>query len=469
MIKKNDIVRLEIVNVTLEGEGVGRHENMAVFVPHAACGDVIECRIVKVLKNRAYGIIGEITDPSPDREDRGCGVKKTCGGCVFRDISYKAELAAKEAAVKAAFSRIGGFDLRDGGNNEGVFLPILGCEFTDRYRNKAQYPVAADKSGRAVCGFYAKRSHRIVPCGDCLLQPKTFGEITGEIIAFVNAEKIPPYNEETRAGFLRHIYLRRGHYSREIMVCLAVTEEKKYRDKLDVLARRLVKKFPAVKSVLLNINRKKTNVILGDRYVTLFGEGFISDTMCGNKISLSPEAFYQVNTLQAERLYEIAGDFGEAAVKEVGGDAHILDLYCGAGTIGLYLAKRFGCPVTGAEIVPGAVENAKKNARDNGIENIYFICADAKDAARQFADSGRTPALIVTDPPRKGCDEQTLKSIVDMQPKSVVMVSCDPATAARDCRFLADSGYTLKNLRAVDMFPGTGHAECATVMVKAGI
>ncbi len=460
VIKKNDIVRLTVTDVTLEGDGVGRHEGMAVFVPGCAVGDEIDCRIVKVLKNRAYGIIEKMITASPDREDRGCVVKKTCGGCVFRNISYEAELKIKQAAVKNAFVRMGGFDICEGEN----MLPILGCKFTDRYRNKAQYPTAADKSGKAVCGFYAKRSHRIVPCGDCLLQPEIFGKITSEILRLSNEENIPPYNEETGDGFLRHVYLRQGYHSREIMVCLTVkNEDKKYAEKLKKLNDILPKKFPEIRSILLNINPEKTNVILGKKYINIWGENFITDEMCGNKIEISPAAFYQVNTAQAERLYETAAEFAE-----IKGNEDILDLYCGAGTIGLYFAKKGGasCHVTGAEIIPEAVENAKKNAVANGISNVDFICADAGEAAKILAEKRRTPDIIITDPPRKGCGGLTLESIVKMRPRRVVMVSCNPATAARDCRYLADNGYRLDRLRAVDMFPGAGHVECAVLMIR---
>lgn len=446
---------------------MGRHEGMAVFVPGCAVGDEIDCRIVKVLKNRAYGKIEKIITPSPDREDRGCGVRRTCGGCVFRDISYKAELKIKQAAVKNAFVRIGGFEIEEGegtSSDSVRLLPVIGCEAADRYRNKAQYPVAADRDGKAVCGFYAKRSHRIIPCGDCLLQPKVFGEIISEILKLVNEENIPPYNEETGGGFLRHIYLRRGHYSGEIMVCLAVkSEDKKYVCSLMKLGEILPVKFPEMRSLMLNINPGRTNVILGKKYVKLWGSEVIRDKMCGNEITLSPPAFYQVNTVQAERLYETAAEFAELT-----GNEDVLDLYCGAGTIGLSLAKGAG-HITGAEIVPEAVENARKNAAVSGISGIDFICADAGEAAKLLAQQGRTPDVIITDPPRKGCGILTLDSILKMRPRRVVMVSCNPATAARDCRYLADNGYALRRLRAADMFPGAGHVECVCQLARVQV
>lgn len=452
MLKKNDIFELTIDDVTLEGSGVGRLQGMAVFVPAAAAGDVIRCRIVKVLKSMAYGIAEEILVPSPDRADRGCGVRRTCGGCVFRDISYEAELSVKGRAVENAFVRMGGFP-----RETFELLPVLGCEVTDRYRNKAQYPVTVNGEGKAVCGFYAKRSHRVAPCDDCLLQPEIFGDIVREILGGVNRENIPVYDEGTGRGLLRHIYLRRGHYSGEIMVCPVVTrEEMAFTDILKGLPGR----FPGIKSIVLNINRDRSNVILGKKYVTVWGEDVIRDRMCGNEIRLSPGAFYQVNTPQAERLYRQAAEFAGLT-----GTEEVLDLYCGAGTIGLYLA-RSARRVTGAEIVREAVENARANAAANGIGNIDFICADAGEAAEHFAREGRRPRVIVTDPPRKGCDVLTLESIVKMSPERVVMVSCNPATAARDCRFLADRGYSLIKLRAVDMFPGAGHVETVCLLSK---
>ncbi len=454
-IKKNDIITLEITDITAEGSGVGRYEGMAVFVPSAACGDVIKCRIVKVLKSYCFGIIEEIITASPDRYDRGCGVKKSCGGCVFRHISYDAELKVKEGTVKNAFIRLGKFR-----EDDIEFLPALGCTDTDKYRNKAQYPAAQDKDGRAVCGFYAPRSHRVIPCMDCKLQPDIFGDILREVMEYVNKEKIPAYDEASGKGFLRHIYLRRGYHSGEIMVCFVTTRED--RKILMPLAERIIKKFPDVRSVIMNINSKNTNVIMGQKCVTLMGADSITDIMCGNRISISPLSFYQVNTAQAERLYAIAKEFAQLT-----GNEDVLDLYCGAGTIGLSLADS-AKHVTGAEIIPAAVENAKANSLANGIENADFICADAGEAAKALCGSGRKPDVIITDPPRKGCDELTLDSIIKMSPDRVVMVSCNPATAARDCRYLADRGYRLEKVRGVDMFPGTGHVECVCLMSKNG-
>ncbi len=439
--------------MTAEGNGVGRENGMAVFVPSAACGDIIKCRIVKVLKSYCYGIVEEIITPSADRLDRGCEVKKSCGGCIFRHISYEAELRIKENSVKNAFVRLGKF-----AEDSFEFMPALGCEETDKYRNKAQYPVAADKDGRAVCGFYAQRSHRVIPCTECRLQPDIFGDILRYSIEYVNSRKIAPYNEETDTGLLRHIYIRRGYHSGEIMVCFVVRKD--IGGRLAELGQKLMDRFSDIKSVVMNINPKRTNVIMGDVMKTICGSDTITDIMCGNRITVHPRSFYQVNTAQAEKLYAIAKEYASLT-----GSEDVLDLYCGAGTIGLSMADK-ARHITGAEIIPAAVEAAKLNARDNNISNADFICADAGEAASLLCSQGRKPDVIITDPPRKGCDTLTLDSIIKMSPKTVVMVSCNPATAARDCRYLADNEYVLEKVQAVDMFPATGHVECVARLAK---
>ena len=452
------IESLEITDVTAEGNGVGHIAadnggSIAVFVSGAVTGDVIKCRIVKVLKSYCFGIIEEMITPSADRADRGCDIKNTCGGCVFRHISYEAELKIKGDIVKNAFTRLGGFP-----EDSFELLPVCGCDETDGYRNKAQYPVAADKDGRAVCGFYARRSHRVIPCDDCKLQPPVFSDILKAVTEYINKRHIAPYNEKSGTGLIRHIFIRRGYHSGETAVCLVV--RKNCARELKPLARELCDRFPDIKSVTMNINPHNTNVIMGKGIEVLAGSEVISDIMCGNKITLHPHSFYQVNTRQAERLYAVAADFAALT-----GNEDVLDLYCGAGTIGLSLASK-AKRITGAEIVPEAVEAAKKNAADNGIANADFICADAGQAAKHFSDEGRKPDVIITDPPRKGCDEVTLSSIVKMSPKRVVMVSCNPSTAARDCRYLADNGYRLEKVCAVDMFPAAGHVETVCLLSK---
>ncbi|MCH5194510.1 MAG: 23S rRNA (uracil(1939)-C(5))-methyltransferase RlmD [Oscillospiraceae bacterium] len=452
-MKKNDIYTTEITGMTAEGNGVGRIDGIAVFVPHTAVGDVISCRIVKTAKSYAYGIIDSIEEPSPDRIESGCPVSKKCGGCSFRHIRYSAELEIKDKLVRDAFLRIGGFD-------SIPFEDICGGE-SDFYRNKAQYPVA-EQEGMAVCGFYSRRSHRVIPFTSCKLQPGIFGEIAEFCLEFINDKKIPAYNEENCRGVIRHIYIRRGFHSGEIMLCLVVKDESKS-DELSGLAEAARKNFPDIVSVIMNVNPKNTNVILGEKNITLSGSGEITDILCGKKITLSPMSFYQVNTAMAERLYGCAMEYADLT-----GNETVLDLYCGAGTIGLSFSDRAG-KIIGCEIVPEAVENAKRNAEINGVSNAEFYCGDAGQLAKKLADEGIAPDVAVIDPPRKGCDTLTLDSLVRMSPKKIVMISCDPATAARDAKYLSGQGYKPTRARAFDLFPRTGHVETVVLLSKGEI
>ncbi len=446
-MNKNDIITLEITALTSEGSGIGKHEGMAVFVPKTAVGDVLEARIVKVMKSYAYGIIERLITPSPDRVENDCPVFGKCGGCVYRHISYEAELVAKERIVRDAFERIGGLSPE--------FLPICGAENTARYRNKLQMPFAKTDGGIAS-GFFSERTHRVVPVEDCLLQPKIFSEIVEFIKEECRSLKISVYNEQAHEGVLRHVYLRRGHNSGEI--CAVLVAKRKVPE-LAKLAAALSRKFPEVTGVVVNVNPERTNVILGEREITLRGKPDITDTMCGAEFEIAPKSFYQVNTPQAEKLYKQAAEFAEPRGKT------LLDLYCGIGTIGLSMAK-YAARIIGAEIVPEAVENARKNAARNGFSNAEFICADASAAAADLAAQGLCPDVILLDPPRKGCDEKTLEACVSMSPERIVMISCDPATAARDCKFLSENGYSPETVRAFDLFPRTRHVECVVLMSR---
>ncbi len=451
-MKKNEFYEIEITGMTAEGNGVGRTaEGMAVFVPLTAVGDVISCKIVKANKSCAYGIIDRILTPSQSRAESGCPVSAKCGGCTFRHMTYSAELAVKDKFVRDAFERIGGF-------KDILFEEISGGD-TDFYRNKAQYPVA-EKDGKAVCGFYSKRSHRVVPYTECRLQPEIFGEIAAFCLDEANKRNIPAYNEENGCGLLRHIYLRRGFHSGEIMLCFVVKSVRAKKD-FSEIGRLAAEKFENIKSVILNVNRKNTNVIMGTETAVLWGGEEITDIMCGNRIELSPMSFYQVNTAQAEALYQQAAEYAEPSSADV-----LLDLYCGAGTIGLSFARKVK-KVIGCEIVPEAVENAKRNAEINGIANAEFYCGDAGKLAEKLADKNVRPDIAVIDPPRKGCDNLTLESLARMSPKRIVMISCNPATAARDAKFLAGKGYKPLKARAFDLFPRTGHVECVVLMTRA--
>lgn len=448
-MKKNDIIELEITGLTSEGAGVGRCGGMAVFVPFTAPGDVIECRAVKVSKSYAYGRLERIISASDKRKAPGCEVYGRCGGCSLRHIKYEEELKAKEQFVADAFKRIGGLDV--------LLEPILYTGVTERYRNKAQLPVA-ECGGRAVCGFYSPRSHRVTACSDCMLEPKIFSEISGEIIKYQNDMGLPCYDEKTGSGLLRHIYLRRGSRSGEISVCLVVAENTK---KYNRLAKMLAERFPDIKTVLLNINPERTNVILGEREVLLHGEGTISDEICGVKVELSPKSFYQVNTPAAELVYKKAAEYSGLSGRET-----LLDLYCGAGTVGLSMAGKIR-RLIGVETVPEAVENARKNAAASGIENAEFIVGDAGKIAETLLKRGERPEVIIVDPPRKGCDQTALDAIAKMSPERIVMISCNPATAARDVKILFERGYIPQKACPADMFPGTQHVETVIKLVNS--
>ena len=449
MIKKNDRILLTITGMTEEGNGVGRYEGMAVFVPLSAVGDILNVHVTKVQKTYAYGIIDEILTPSPVRLSSDCAVFSKCGGCAFRHMTYEAEKDLKENFVKDAFLRIGKLEI--------PFQPILGCDEPDHYRNKAQYPVA-EENGKAVCGFYSRRSHRVVPFTDCRLQPEVFRTIVDFILEYVNFMQIPAYSEQAGKGLLRHIYLRRGYHSGEIMVCFVTARTAK--NEFMPLSKLLPEKFSDIKSVVLNVNPQNTNVILGRQTHTLWGTDTIRDTMCGNRIELSPQSFYQVNTHQAEKLYGLVAEYASLT-----GSESIMDLYCGAGTIGLSLAKR-AKKVIGVEVVPQAIENAAGNARQNGITNMEFLCGDAAQVAVDLAAKGETPDIIIVDPPRKGCDRETLEAVLSMSPAKFIMVSCNPATAARDCAHMCENGYRMVEGRAVDLFPRTGHVETVVLMSR---
>lgn len=450
-MKKNEFYTITITGMTSDGNGVGKTDDgMAVFVPLTAVGDVISCKIVKITKNYAYGIIDKIISPSSDRTESSCPVSSKCGGCTFRHISYDAELKIKDNLVRDAFERIGGF-------KNTSFEEICGCNNPDRYRNKTQYPVA-EIDGKAICGFYSKRSHRVVPFTDCMLQPQIFSSIAKRCIELFNEMRIRAYNEENGSGIIRHIYIRRGFYSGEIMVCFVVKQEIK--KQLTVLADRLCGEFDDIKSVIMNINPRNTNIILGSRNVTLCGKDFITDTLCKNTIELSPMSFYQVNTEQAERLYACAKEYANLT-----GEETLLDLYCGAGTIGLSMADSVK-KVMGCEIVPEAIENAKRNALVNGFDNAEFFCGDAGEFAAELANDGIKPDAAVIDPPRKGCDTLTLDSLIKMLPQKIIMISCNPATAARDAKYLCGHGYGLEKVRAFDLFGRTGHVETVALLTR---
>lgn len=443
MPEKNQQFRAVITDMTAEGNGVCRVDDMAVFVSGAVTGDEICGKIVKVLKSYAFGIILEIIKASPYRKDSDCEYSQKCGGCTFRHISYEAECRIKAETVKNAFQRMN--------NLSPEFEPFLSCDNICSYRNKAQYPVAK-VNGKAVCGFYSPRSHRVIPLESCMLQPDIFQNIADTVLEYINKNKIPVYDEKTHTGIIRHIYIRQGYYTKEIMLCLVV--RKNIARELKKLCNILIQQFSDIKSIVMNINPDKTNVITGNECLTLWGSDSITDIMCGNKIEISPLSFYQVNTGQAEKLYQIACSYAEPDGK------NIVDLYCGAGTIGLSMANR-ARSITGIEIIPEAVENARHNAEINNIKNAEFICGDS---GKIFSILNKSPDAIILDPPRKGCDRFTVDTVIKSGCKRIVMISCNPSTAARDCKIFSDNGYIVEKVRGVDMFPRTSHVECVVLM-----
>ncbi len=448
-LKKNDVIRLEITGITSEGSGVGHENGLAVFVPGAAAGDVLECLIIKAKSNYAVGKIQSIIEPSEDRTPSDCSVFPRCGGCVFRHITYEAELRYKQQRVQDAFARIGHIVI-------GV-QPIAGGAQYNHYRNKAQYPVTT-VNGRLTAGFYAPYSHRVIGCRSCLLQPPEFEGILKTVARWAEKYKIPTYDERTRKGLLRHIYIRKAFATGEIMVCMVINGERLY--KARELTQALMKENSSVKTVLVNVNTADTNVILGPKCDTLYGPGYIEDILCGKRFRISPLSFYQVNRAQAERLYEKAAAFALGS-----GAKTVLDLYCGAGTIGLTMADRLE-KLIGVEIVPEAVADAKVNAALNGVTNAEFLCADAAKAAEILQARGEKPEAVVLDPPRKGCDEALLRTVAGMAPERIVYVSCDPATLARDCAVLRTLGYEVKEVCPFDLFPRTAHVETSCLLSR---
>ena len=456
-LQKNQLLTLRIERLSNDGSGVAHSsEGEAVFVPGTAPGDEAQVRIVKDCGRYAFGILDELLTPSPDRIPVDCAVAGPCGGCSLRHLDYAAELRAKQESVADAFRRIGGLDV--------PVLDALPSPEVDRYRNKVQFPVGRDKDGAPCIGFYAGRTHRIVPCPDCKLQPGVLNDIGNTLCAFFAAHGIQPYDEERGKGLVRHIFLRRGAHSSQIMVCLVCTRPKlPHSDELVALLR---EKFRDIATILINVNAKKTNVILGEESVTLYGPGCIEDTLCGVPVQLGPLSFYQVNTLAAEQLYGIAAEYAQLTPDDL-----LLDLYCGMGTIGLSMADHCR-ELIGVEIVPEAIDSAKANAARMGnavAAKSRFFCADAGEAAARLAAEGLRPDVIMLDPPRKGCDETTLSAVVQMSPRRVVYVSCNPSTAARDAAWLGQHGYRAEKVQPVDLFPRTKHVEAVLLLTKLNV
>ncbi len=446
-LKKNQIHEAEIVSWSSEGAGVCRIGGRAVFVPGAIPGERWAVRILKATKTAVFGKGEKLLIPSPDRIEPDCPHFRKCGGCALRHISYDAELRFKLERVNEAYKRIAGLNL--------TASEIIGAEDTERYRNKGIYAVGEGP----VRGFFRPRSHDIIPIERCLIQDEASDRAVKAVCDFMAEHNIPAYNEQSGKGLVRHIFTRFGRTSRELQVTVVTAGG--FGGNTVALTEAIRKACPECVSIVLNVNRSKGNTVLAGDFYTLWGSDTITDTLCDLKFELSPRSFYQINPTQAEKLYYKALEYASPDRKGL-----ILDLYCGAGTISLCLAR--GCEkVIGAEIVPEAVENARMNAERNGITNAEFICADAGEAAAELLSRGERPDAVVVDPPRKGLSPEVIEAVCGMEPDRVVYVSCDVATQARDLKIFADKGYTATRATAVDMFPRTPHVETVVCLTRA--
>ena len=449
MLEKNRQYEAVVTDYTAEGQGVAHVEGCAVFVPNAIAGEKYIIRIEKAAKTWAAGKIEESLEKSPHRVQRECPISASCGGCDFWHMDYEEETRLKAERVRQCLNRIGGESLTE--------MPILSAPTCKDYRNKAQYPVASQK-GRVYAGFFKAGTHQVVENARCLILPDETEQVRNIVIDYVNHYRISAYDETTHKGLLRHIYVRRGAVSGQVLVCLAVNGRKL--PHIEALIEKL-KAVEGFTTLVLSVNTQKTNVVLGDEEIVLYGKGSIEDTLCGLTFRLSARSFYQINHHQAKRLYESAIQQAEITEKDL-----VLDLYCGVGTITLCMAKAAG-KVIGVEVVEQAVADAKENAKRNGIENVEFFCGDAGKAALELEKQGIRPDVIVVDPPRKGLNSDTIEALSKMSPRRIVYVSCDPATLARDVALLKERGYVLKNAQAADLFPRCSHVESIVCLTKA--
>ena len=447
--RKNDIVTLKIEDCGIDGEGIGKADGFTVFVKDAVIGDTVRAKIMKAKKNYGYGRLEEIITPSPDRVEPKCQFARQCGGCQLQALSYEKQLEFKTSKVRGHLERIGGF-------TDIPMEKILGMEQPFHYRNKAQFPVGKSKDGRIITGFYAGRTHSIIENRDCALGVTQNKEVLDRVIAHMEKFNIQPYDENTGKGLVRHVLIRYGFFTDEMMVCLIINGEKLPGE--EALVKSLCQ-IPETVSVMVNVNKKRNNVILGEKVRLLWGQPYITDKIGEISYQISPLSFFQVNPYQTGRLYGKALEYAQLS-----GNETVWDLYCGIGTISLFLAQKAKM-VRGVEIIPAAIENAKENACLNGFDNTEFFVGKAEEVLpEQFARTGERADVIVVDPPRKGCDETLLSTIIEMQPDRVVYVSCDSATLARDLKYLCERGYELKKVCPVDMFPNTVSVETVVLL-----
>ncbi len=450
MLKKNQTAILEITDFTNEGMGVGHLDNIAVFVPDVVPGDTAEVLIVKVKSSYAYGKCLNIIKASGHSKEAECSAYKQCGGCQMMHIDYALQLQLKEKFIRDALVRIGGCD-------KDIKINMLAADSQWCYRNKMVYPVGKSKNGEPVCGFYAGKSHDIIPLNNgCKLGSDSDGAIISALLSFMKKNNVQPYDESSHDGLVRKLFVRRG--KGEAMVVIAINGKKI--NKHEKLVADILKADSSVCSIILNINQKNTSLALGDKNIVLYGREYITETLCGNEYKISPHSFFQINPVQTERLYMKAIEYADIKNTD-----NVMDVYCGIGTISLTAAAK-AKHVTGIEIVPQAIENAKQSALDNSVSNADFYCGSAEDIVPKLVKNGEAPDIVILDPPRKGSDEVTIKAVASVNPKRIVYVSCNPATLARDIKLFRELGYEVNKISGVDMFPNTVHVETVVLLSK---
>lgn len=449
-VEKNKVYKLEITAVSSDGNGVGHIDGYTIFVPQTVDGDIIECLIVKVRTKFAYGKVLNFLNKSPYRQEANCSAYKRCGGCQLMHINYEYQKQIKRQFVNNALQRIGGFEGFEVDGIDALETPI-------RYRNKMVFPIGKDKNSEVVSGFYAQRSHDIIPIEDCMMGDAVNANILKAIKEYMSECNISAYDEEQHTGIIRRVFLRNSYNSGEIMVVISANSDNL--PQKEILEYKLLKVSERIVSIVLNINKERTNLVLGKNNVTLYGKSCIKDTLLGIEFEISPHSFYQINPVMTERLYTRALEYAQIKDTDI-----VMDVYCGIGTISLCAAK-LAKEVIGVEIVKEAIEDAKENAINNNITNAKFYADSAENIVPKLIDDGIRPDVVILDPPRKGSDEKTLGAIIEAKPKRVVYVSCNPSTLARDARFLYDGGYNLEKAMCYDLFPNTVHIESVALFV----
>ena len=448
MLNKNEEYIVEIIDNGTQGEGIAKIDNVTIFIPNTLKGEKVKIRILKVNSTYCFAKVLEIINKSESRAEEDCTEYSKCGGCNFRHINYEKSLELKKNSVQNTIKKSLGYEI--------IVNEVLGMENPKYYRNKLQYPIGISKDGKTVMGVFAERSHRIIPVNDCLIQNEECQKVANDIFEFIEKYKIPGYNEEKHTGIFRHVVIRIGIRTDEIMVTLVVNNKKiPYESEL---VKYIIKKNPKVKTIVKNLNNKNTNVILGKENEILYGDGYIRDILINKEFKISPMSFYQVNPIQTEKLYSKAIEYAE-----ISGNETVFDLYCGIGTIGICASDKVK-KLYGIETIPEAIEDAKENAKLNNIQNAEFFVGDVENELPKFIENRKVKADVVfVDPPRKGCDKTAIDTLLKIKPEKIIYVSCNPATLARDLK-LFEEKYEINKLAICDMFPGTAHIECIAAL-----